>query len=97
MTNKEMNLDPQQFDPNRIAIPCGLLAKYFPKDEFIDLIEKINHVSDTGSQQIRSGLSYPVTIDNVHDPSYKEIFNLSSYDKSWIKATNPLFINWMVS
>ena len=93
-----MGLNPISFPPLEIASPCGLLAKYFPKDQFLELYEK-ELVTDQGLKEPEQTDNLPITSDEVADKFFKRGFRKvksSSATKQWTDVTNGLFINWMV-
>lgn len=93
-----MGLDPKNFPPMEVASPCGLLARHFPGDRFLELQQRQKAASDVGVGRPRTGLVYPVTVAGVADPFFKNNFQRSPNPtpRQWQDVTDPLFVNWMV-
>ena len=93
-----MGLDINSFPPMEVACPCGLLAKYFPKDQFVQLIKK-EVVANQGLQSPENTENFAISLDEVADEFFKRGFQKAqsnSAAKQWIDVTNAQFINWMV-
>lgn len=79
-----IDIEALNLSPDEIAIPCGLLPRYYPSDRFT-AIENIR--TGTVSKIFRTGVwdkNYRYQYDNM-DPSYKW----------WMNITDPRFPVWM--
>ncbi len=87
LTNKEMNIFPwrEQY-AEEVAIPCGLMAKSYLRDEFINWSN--------------NGKEINPRIENIAYKSDKEKYNNIDYDetqmsKQWANMSDERFMIWM--
>jgi len=84
--NKDMGLTSEfmkanGLQPNDVANPCGLLAKYFPKDDF--------ELEDKDGQKIE------ISDSNISIPGLKgKVFKHTTDKGVWMNVENERFINW---
>lgn len=87
-TNEEMSAitsynTGKLLDQRAIAVPCGLLAKYFPKDSF-ELVHP------------ETGHRYEIDDTNISFPGLKgNLFKDQNKAASWLSPENEKFINWV--
>ena len=93
ITNAEMEerwaVNGARLDPEAVASPCGLLAKYFPKGKDIIKIDSFNFIDSEKKE---------VTI-NINGITWEALkgtkFKTANPSESWVDASDERFINWM--
>jgi len=89
-------LDPNVFPPNKIANPCGLMAKFFPEDTFDNIESLPAALPSIRHRHYEPTQSYDIMINHIADPGFEKRFHKSREELQWTDIENPRFVNWMV-
>ena len=86
ITNKQMEVTRSQtgvrLNPDDFARPCGLLAKYFPKDDFMFKTDKGTLIIPTQES---------ISWNHLKGTKFRSV----DLSKEWTDIENERFINWM--
>lgn len=93
--NGTINFDSSTFPPYQIALPCGILSKYYPTDSFSS-ISSIDGTINQGinSQNLFGGISrynFSNFINYTVDSN-----NKTNTISNWTDLSDDRFSNWMV-
>lgn len=90
MTYKDFDVDKKKFKDDDIANPCGLMARFFPRDEFLQL----KSLDPNDELNVKS---YKIEVrKELADPFFSKQFIKSDKEEQWVDVEDPRFINWMV-
>lgn len=95
-------MDHEKFRDGDLPNPCGLMARFFPRDSFNALQSKNNDEQKAlpfgGSQLTVADQVFDVVTDKdkISDPFFAQNFHHNADANPWLNVEDGRFINWMV-
>lgn len=90
------DLDHNVYPPNKIANPCGLMAKFFPQDTFESIEALPDKLPSIKHRPMQATKSYDILVNQIADPGFAKRFHKNLKELQWTDIEDPRFINWMV-
>lgn len=98
-TYADFDINDPKFPKNETANPCGLMSKYFPQDEFVNIATEDDSLvfeNDLLLEKSKEFLVIQIENKGIEDPYFSQFMKVAKSVPQWVDIRNGRFANWMV-